>query len=100
MRLVVLLALAVAGCRYLPSLQLPQVKQAEQAVKGGGQRYEDYGACQKTATTVGELVACMDRAGYDYIPRSAEAQATECWRLRDVASTDRLPEALCFIKRS
>ena len=95
-----MLALAVAGCGYVPPLQLPQVQQAKQSVQGGGQRYEDYGACQKAATTVGELVSCMDRAGYDYISRSAEAQATECWRLRDLPSTDRLPEALCFIKRS
>jgi hypothetical protein len=95
-----LVVLVVAACTSstgpIPPLRIPQLEQAQHEVEGGiGKRYQDYGACRKTATEVEPLVTCMERAGYEYIARSADTQATECWRLREVQK-DRLPEALCF----
>jgi hypothetical protein len=100
MRALAVLLVGLVGCESgLPRLSIPQLEQAQQSVKGGGQRYEDYGACRKGASDVPALVSCMQDAGYDFVPRSAEVQATECWRLRDAPELDRLPEAWCFIKR-
>jgi len=101
MRVLVALLVGLLGCESggLPRLSIPQLEQAQQSVKGGGKRYEDYGACRKSASEVRTLVTCMEVAGYDFVPRSAEAQATECWRIRADTAAERLPEAWCFIKR-
>jgi hypothetical protein len=97
--IIVLLAACTHSTGPIPPLHIPQLEQAQQEVSGGiGKRYQDYGACRKTSTTTAMLVSCMDTAGYGYLPRSAEAQAMECWRLRDQNVTDPLPEALCFQK--
>src|SRR5215468_8090689 len=80
----------------LPPLQFPQIEQAQQSVEGGiGRRYQDYDACRKKSTSVETLVDCMKVAGYDYIVRSTEQQAAECWRLRDreLNKDGRLPES-------
>ena len=96
----VVLLVACGESGPLPRLQIPQLEQARQSVQGGiGKRYEDYGACRKTAADAKALVACMDAAGYDYVPRSAEQHAMECWRLRDWNVTDPLPDAQCFLHR-
>ena len=97
--LVALLAvLAACESQQLPRVTFPQFEQARESVKGGiGQRYEDQAACRKTSTDAKTMVACMQDRGYAYIPRSAETQATECWRLRDANEVDPLPEALCFV---
>ena len=97
---IVALAVLVAACesQQLPRVTIPQLEQARESVKGGiGRRYEDHAACKKTATDATALIACMQVAGYGYLPRSAEGQASECWRLRDANEVDPLPEALCFV---
>lgn len=97
------LALAVvvlAACesQQLPRVTIPQLEQARESVRGGiGKRYEDHAGCRKTAVDAKTMIACMQDKGYEYLPRSAETQATECWRLRDVNEVDPLPEALCFV---
>jgi len=100
--LVALLAvLAACESQQLPRVTFPQFEQARESVKGGiGQRYEDHAACRKTAVDAKTMVACMDGRGYSYLPRSAETQATECWRLRDANEVDPLPEALCFMRET
>jgi hypothetical protein len=104
---VVAVLVPLAGCASmggpLPPLQFPQVKQARQSVEGGlGRRYEDYDACRKKTTSVAAIVDCMRVTGYDYIARSTEQQAAECWRLRDpqLNKDGRLPEAWCFFRRA
>jgi hypothetical protein len=97
-RRLVLLVATLAGCEQLPRVTIPQLEQARESVRGGiGQRYEDHSACRKTATDAKTMVACMQEKGYAYLPRSAETQATECWRLLDANEVDPLPEALCFV---
>jgi hypothetical protein len=98
--LVVLVLAACGGSGPLPRLQIPQLQQAHESVKGGiGKRYEEYGVCRKQAADAKTLVACMDGAGYDYVPRSAEGHAMECWRLRDWNVTDPLPDEQCFLRK-
>jgi hypothetical protein len=98
--LVGFVVLAACGPRQqVPRLTIPQFEQARESVSGGiGKRYEDHAACKQTAVDAVSMVACMERAGYGYLPRSAESQATECWRLRDVNQVEPLPEALCFVR--
>lgn len=94
------LAATLAACerQQLPRLTIPQLEQARESVRGGlGRRYEDHAACKQTATDARTMIACMHDAGYGYLPRSAETQATECWRLRDANEVDPLPDALCFV---
>ena len=98
---ILVLAAVLAACserQELPRVTIPQIEQTRESVKGGiGRRYEDHAACKKTATDAKSMIACMQIAGYGYLPRSAEPQATECWRLRDANEVDPLPEALCFV---
>ena len=102
-RRLVVLAVALAGCesQQLPRVTIPQLEQARESVRGGiGKRYEDHSACRKTAVDARTMITCMQDRGYSYLPRSAETQATECWRLRDAPEVDPLPEALCFVHAS
>ena len=100
------LLLAAVACEggapgWVPRLTIPQYEQTRESVQGGiGRRYEDHAACTKTATDAKSMVACMDAAGYGYLPRSADEQAMECWRIRDLNPADVLPEALCFVRRT
>lgn len=97
------LMLVVAGCggsQQLPHFSIPQLEQARESVQGGiGKRYQDHTACKKASTDAKTMIACMDAAGYGYLPRLAEPQAAECWRLRDTNEVDPLPEALCFVHK-
>jgi hypothetical protein len=94
---VVLLA-ACGPHQELPRITIPQIEQARESVEGGfGRRYQDHAACKKTSTDAKSMVDCMQVAGYGYLPRSAEQQSTECWRLRDANQSEPLPEALCFV---
>ena len=96
----VVLLVACSDGGYIPRLTFPQYEQAKQTVQNGiGKRYEDYNACRRTATDAKALVACMDTAGYDYVRRSADEQATECWRLRDANSSDPPLDSWCFLHR-
>lgn len=101
-RVLLVAAALLAACgprQQVPRLTIPQLEQARESVTGGiGKRYEDHAACKQTAVDAHSLAACMERAGYGYIPRSAELQATECWRLRDANQAEPLPEALCFVR--
>lgn len=98
--LVVLVLVACGGSGPLPRLQIPQLEQAHESVKGGiGKRYENHAACRRKAADVATLVACMDGAGYDYVQRSAEPHAMECWRLRDRNAADPLPDEQCFLRK-
>ena len=100
LRRLTLLVIVLAGCdsQQLPRVTIPQFEQARESVKGGiGKRYEDQSACRKTAVDAKTMIACMQGKGYGYLPRSAETQASECWRLRDANEVDPLPEALCFV---
>ena len=99
----VLLMVAVGcdGPSWLPRLTIPQLEQARESVRGGiGRRYEDHVACAERATDARTMVACMDRSGYDYIARSVDPQATECWRILDLNPPDTQPEALCFVRKA
>jgi hypothetical protein len=90
--------IACGAHQELPRLTIPQYEQMKASVAGGiGRRYEDHAACRKTATDAKTMIACMQAAGYGYIARSADAQAMECWRLREANGTDPLPEAMCFM---
>jgi hypothetical protein len=101
MRALLAWAVLLAACgphQELPRITIPQIEQARESVQGGiGRRYQDHAACKKASTDVKSLVDCMQTAGYDYLPRSAESQSMECWRLRDENQADPLPEALCFV---
>ena len=98
---VVVLLLAACESQQMPRITIPQWDQARESVKGGiGQRYEDQTACRKASVDAKTMVACMKDRGYGYIPRSAETQASECWRLRDANEVDPLPEALCFVRET
>ena len=69
-------------------------------MQGGiGKRYQDHAACKKSSTDAKTMIACMDAAGYGYLPRISEPQNSECWRLRDANEVDPLPEALCFVHK-
>jgi hypothetical protein len=96
---VLLVLLAACGPRQqLPRITIPQIEQARESVEGGiGRRYQDHAACKKSSTDAKSMIDCMQTAGYGYLPRSAEPQATECWRLRDANQIEPLPEALCFV---
>ena len=99
-RRLVLLAVTLVACerQQLPRVTIPQFGQARESVRGGiGRRYEDHSACRKTAVDAKTMITCMQDKGWAYLPRSAETQATECWRLRDANEVDPLPEALCFM---
>jgi hypothetical protein len=102
MRLLLASLVLLAACgphQELPRLTIPQIEQAKESVQGGiGRRYQDHAACKKTSTDVISMVDCMQTAGYGYLPRSAEQQAMECWRLRDENQREPLPEALCFVR--
>jgi hypothetical protein len=94
---VVLVACGESG-QQLPRITFPQLEQTRESVHGGiGKRYQDHTACKGKSTDAKSMVACMEAAGYGYLPRSAEPQAAECWRLRDANEVDPLPEALCFV---
>jgi hypothetical protein len=102
--LVAILVTLSAACggsgSSLPRLQIPQLEQARESVKGGiGKRYEDHDACRRKATDAKTIVACMDDVGYDYVTRSAEPHAMECWRLRDWNVKEPLPDEQCFSRR-
>ena len=101
LRGVAAMGVLLAACgesQQFPRVTIPQLEQARESVKGGiGRRYEDHAVCKKTATDAKTMVACMQATGYEYMPRSAETQATECWRLLDANEVDPLPEALCFV---
>jgi hypothetical protein len=101
MRALLVLAVLLAACgprQRLPRLTIPQIEQTRESVEGGiGRRYQDHATCKKTSTDAKSMIDCMQTAGYGYLPRSAELQATECWRLRDANQTEPLPEALCFV---
>ena len=99
------LLVALAGCEgapsWVPRLTIPQFEQARESVRGGvGRRYEDYGACNKSATDAKTMVACMDVAGYAFVPRSGDLQATECWRIRDLNPRDTVPDVFCFLRKT
>ncbi len=100
-RAALVLLVVAAGCGpsgQLPRFTIPQYEQTREAVQGGlGRRYQDHAACKKTATDAKSMIVCMEASGYGYIPRSAEPQAMECWRLRDHNEVDPLPDALCFM---
>lgn len=101
-RAAILLMVGLVACegshQSLPRITIPQYEQTRETVQGGiGKRYQDHTACKKSSTDAKTMVSCMEAAGYGYLPRSAEQQATECWRLRDSNEVDPLPEALCFV---
>jgi hypothetical protein len=101
MRALLAVAVLLAACgprQEFPRITFPQIEQARESVEGGiGRRYQDHSACKKTSTDAKSMVDCMQTAGYGYLPRLAEPQAMECWRLRDENKVDPLPEALCFV---
>lgn len=91
----------LAGCSTAQRIgppRLPQLEQATEVVQNPGDRLNAHGACSAASKTVEEMVACMQKAGYDFLPRSPEYAAAECWRLRDDTSYGggRLPEMFCF----
>jgi hypothetical protein len=91
---------ACGGSNPIPRLQIPQLEQARESVKGGiGQRSQDHDTCRRKADDAKTLVTCMDDVGYDYVLRSAEPHAMECWRLRDWNVKDPLPDEQCFTRR-
>ena len=83
--LVAILVTLSAACdgsdRTLPRLQIPQLEQARESVRGGiGKRYEDHGACRRKATDAKTIVACMDDRGLRLRRAQRRDAAMECWR--------------------
>jgi len=103
MRTLLAVAVLLVACERnpLPTFSIPQLEHTKETVQGGlGKNYEDHAACKKTSTNAQEMVACMDVAGYDYVPRTSEPRVTECWRLRDINASDPLPDTFCFKRRT
>ena len=93
-----LLALTLASCDFsiLTRPTLPQVDEAREALRGGGDRYRAHNACVQTAKSVDDLLACMHDAGWDFVTRRPSQPEADCWRARDHGEVDGvLP--LCFV---
>lgn len=93
--LIVLLVAAAAGCARPNPPRLPQIEQAAQATHGGGERYRAHQRCTELAHTAEDLVACMQREGYDFITRSPTYPSPECWSARSAENATALPPH-CF----
>lgn len=92
----------LAGCTTMQEIgppRLPQLEQAHQVVSGPGDRLSAYNTCISASRTIDGLVECMRASGYDYIARSPDYPAAECWQLRDDPKYGggRMPEQFCFV---
>jgi len=93
----------LAGCTTMERIgppRLPQLEQAQEAVSNPGDRLGAYHACTGASRTMDGLVDCMRASGYDYIARSPDYPAAECWQLRDDPKYGggRMPEEFCFLR--
>lgn len=86
------------GCRdgAVPPLRIPQLEEAREFRAYGAERSRAARACATSTATVESYVACMETAGWIFLPRSAAYPAEECWRLRDAGDARALPPAHCF----
>jgi len=96
--LLVLVALAVAGCREVPPLRIPQVEHATEAVQSGGERIRAHRACSNAAPSVDRLIGCMRDAGWDFVERGPGYPEAGCWQARDRGEIEKVTE-ICFIRR-
>jgi len=92
----------LAGCATMQEIgppRLPQLEQAHQVMSGPGDRLSAYNTCIGASRTIDGLVECMRASGYDYIARSPDYPAAECWQLRDDPQYGggRMPEQFCFV---
>jgi len=93
----------LAGCTTIKDIgrpRLPQLEQAQEVAQGPGDRLGAYNTCVGAARTIDGLVECMRSSGYDYIARSPDYPASECWQLRDDTKYGggRMPEQFCFVR--
>ena len=95
-----LVAVAAAGCRdaRIPLPQVPQLREASELSQYGGERARAAHACQSSSGTTDAYLACMETAGWVFMPRGNLYPANECWGLRDAGDPRRLPAAHCFHK--
>ena len=102
-KVIVLVTLGLAaglgcGASWMPAFQVPQVEQASEALGGGGERYAAHRACAASARDTDALIACMQSSRYEFITRTPEYPAIECWDLREGRGDGRLPPAYCFVR--
>ena len=93
----VLLVILLGGCSGIPFPRLPQVEQARQVTQGGGERSRAHGRCLDGAHTSDELVACMRRENYVFIPQRQEYPSSECWESRNNEEAPAKLPAHCFL---
>jgi hypothetical protein len=95
----VVLTAFLASCRAdtVPRLRFPQVEQATEAVQGGGERYRDHRTCTQSSTSVQDLVDCMDRAHWHFVPQGAVFPEPECWEARKSGELERVSPH-CFVR--
>jgi hypothetical protein len=94
---VVVLVVLLSGCNGIPSLRLPQVEQATEAVHDRGERYRVHHTCADGARSVDEMVACMRAAGWEFVDRGPDYPQAGCWEARDAGELERLVP-LCFVR--
>jgi hypothetical protein len=90
------LALFVGACSGIPMPRLPQIEQAAQVTQGGGERYRAHGRCLEDSHTSDELVACMRREKYVFLPQRQEYPSSECWEARNNEEAPANLPAHCF----
>jgi hypothetical protein len=91
--------LASCSSERVPLPRLPQLEQAQEML---GDRTGRHNECRKSARRTEDLVSCMEAKGYEFIPRSLDYPAPECWRIRDDTAGERdqtLPQAFCFLRK-
>jgi hypothetical protein len=90
--------LAIAGCSSyeFPRLSVPQVEHTVDIVEGqSGDRFAAHRACVKAEPELDAVLACMEAAGYRFLPLVPEYPHQECWQLRERGGAD-LPPANCW----
>ena len=97
------LAMLTTGCDLIPPLHVPQVQNAQRVVREPREeRTRTYHQCsQEALRTPGgdpdKLVACMEAAGFSFLPQSAEHRRSHCITALETPGV--LPDAFCFQKR-
>jgi len=92
-------AFVLASCTAgsVPRPRIPQVEQATEALQGGGERYRAHRACAGAASSVDDLLRCMQDAGWNFVARGPAYPEADCWQAHDRGEVERLPPQ-CFVR--